>query len=240
MISVCIATYNGEKYIKEQLDSILCQLGSEDEIIVSDDGSTDSTLTIIESYKDDRISLYKNTFKNVVLNFEFVINKAKGDYIFLSDQDDVWHQDKVKFYLEEFIKRPNAHLISSDLQIIDKDGKFIGKDFYQKGFKSNFVENIASNNFIGCAMAFRNKALSYILPFPRNIAMHDWWIGECCTIYGEVAFIDKKLIFYRRHGNNVTKDGGGDFFSKINWRVHLVGSLMLRYFKIRLKKLNKA
>jgi len=89
MISVCIATYNGEKYIKEQLDSIINQLDKNDEIIISDDGSSDNTIKIIESYKDGRIVLYKNSFKNVVLNFEFAIDKSKGDYIFLSDQDDI-------------------------------------------------------------------------------------------------------------------------------------------------------
>ena len=79
MISVCIATYNGEKYIKEQLDSIINQLDQNDEIIISDDGSSDRTLNIIESYNDNRIVLYKNSFKNVVLNFEFAISKSKGD-----------------------------------------------------------------------------------------------------------------------------------------------------------------
>ena len=172
MISVCIATYNGEKYIKEQIDSILCQLGIEDEVIISDDGSTDATLTIIESYKDDRISLYKNAFKNVVLNFEFVINKANGDYIFLSDQDDIWHKDKVELYMKSFSENPEAILTISDLQIIDKNGLLLDKVFYKNKFTSNLGKNLVVNNFIGCAMAFRGNIKEKILPFPKNIAMH--------------------------------------------------------------------
>lgn len=233
MISVCIATYNGEKYIKEQIDSILCQLGIEDEVIISDDGSTDATLTIIESYKDDRISLYKNAFKNVVLNFEFVINKAKGDYIFLSDQDDIWHKEKVKLYMESFAENANAILVISDLQIIDKKGISLDKVFYKNKFTSNLVENIFVNNFIGCAMAFKSCAKKNILPFPKNIAMHDWWIGTCCVIYGEIHFIDKKLNFYRRHDNNVTKEGGANLVTKIKWRINLIVNLIFRCFNIK-------
>lgn len=95
MISVCMATYNGEEYIKEQLESILCQLGEMDEIIISDDGSTDNTLNIIESYNDSRIKIHINTGKHgFVYNFENALQKAKGEYIFLSDQDDIWLPEK--------------------------------------------------------------------------------------------------------------------------------------------------
>jgi glycosyltransferase involved in cell wall biosynthesis len=233
MISVCIATYNGEKYIKEQLDSILCQLNLDDEVIISDDGSTDTTLAIIESYQDDRISLYKNAFKNVVLNFEFVINKANGDYIFLSDQDDIWHKDKVELYMKSFSENPEAILTISDLQIIDKNGLLLDKVFYKNKFTSNLGKNLVVNNFIGCAMAFRSEVKKSILPFPKNIAMHDWWIGTCCIILGEIHFIDMKLNFYRRHENNVTKEGGAEFATKIKWRLNLIKNLIVRCLNIK-------
>lgn len=103
MISVCIATHNGEKYIKEQLDSILCQLSTEDEVVISDDGSTDSTLEILSDYNDSRIKVYqyKQPYKSrhphsyVCKNFENALKHAEGDYIFLSDQDDYWMEGKV-------------------------------------------------------------------------------------------------------------------------------------------------
>ena len=236
MISVCLATFNGENYIKEQLDSILSQLNPDDEIIISDDGSTDNTLSIVGSYSDPRISIYKNSFKNVVLNFEFAINKAKGKYIFLSDQDDIWHKDKVKTYMRAFMDNPNLILLLSDLQIIDKDGLFIDRIFFKNGFKNNFLNNIIANNFIGCAMAFSNSVKSNVLPFPKNIAMHDWWIGTCCTFFGEIGFINEKLNFYRRHDNNVTKDEGENLMKKLKWRINLIWNLFLRYNKIKFNK----
>ena len=233
MISVCIATYNGEKYIKEQLDSILLQLNFGDEIIISDDGSTDRTLSIIESYNDSRITIYKNSFKNVVLNFEFAIKMAKGEYIFLSDQDDIWHKNKVSTYMDVFINNPNLILLMSDLQIIDKCGNYLDRVFFKKGFRNGFLDNIVANNFIGCAMAFTNSVKSQVLPFPKNIAMHDWWIGTCSIFLGDIGFINEKLNFYRRHDNNVTKDVGENLIKRLRWRINLVWNLFLRYNKIK-------
>ena len=236
MISVCIATYNGEKYIKEQLDSIINQLEKNDEIIISDDGSSDRTLNIIESYNDSRIVLYKNSFKNVVLNFEFAIDKSKGDFIFLSDQDDIWHKDKVKCFLDCFLKNSQVMLLISDFQIIDQNGKQIDGIYTKNEFSSSLVKNVIVNNFIGCAMAFTSSTKNVIMPFPNNIAMHDWWIGTCSKLYGEVKFIDKKLHSYRRHSSNLTTQIGAKVGIQIIWRFNLIVNLIIRYFKIKLNK----
>ena len=233
MISVCMATYNGAKYIREQLDSIIPQLGKNDEIIISDDGSSDETISIIKCYEDSRIILYKNSFKNVVLNFEFTIKKAKGDYIFLTDQDDIWHKDKVKCYMEYFLKKNNILLLLSDIQIIDKDGLYFDKVFYKKKFTNNLFKNILKNNFIGCNMAITKEAKKIILPFPSGIAMHDWWIGNCCKMFGNIFFINKKLHYYRRHDRNVTNGKREKFILGLIWRLNLVQNLILRYIKIR-------
>lgn len=239
MISVCIATYNGEKYIKEQLDSIIYQLDKNDEIIISDDGSSDSTLNIIESYNDSRIVLYKNSFKNVVLNFEFAIGKSKGDYIFLSDQDDIWSKDKVKCFMDCFLKNSNVALLISDFQIIDQNGLNLDGVYNKNRFSTSLVKTVIVNNFSGCAMAFTSNTKNVIMPFPKNIAMHDWWIGTCSKIYGEIYFIDKKLHFYRRHSSNVTTELGSKVRIKIKWRLNLIVNLIIRYFKIKLNKSNR-
>ena len=236
MISVCIATYNGEKYIKEQLDSIINQLDKNDEIIISDDGSSDNTINIIESYNDRRIVLYKNSFKNVVLNFEFAIRKSKGDYIFLSDQDDIWHKDKVTCFIDCFLKNSNVTLLISDFQVINQNGLYIDSVYSKNQFSTSLVKNIIVNNFIGCAMAFTSNTKKIILPFPKNIAMHDWWIGTCSKMYGEINFIDKKLHFYRRHNSNLTTEVGAKLRIKIKWRLNLIVNLIIRYFKIKLNK----
>ena len=231
MISVCMATYNGEKYIKEQLDSIIHQLDQSDEIIISDDGSSDNTLNIIETYNDKRIFLYKNSFKNVVLNFEFAIGKSKGDYIFLSDQDDIWHENKVRYFMECFFKSSNTTLLISDFHVIDQNGNYIDR-VYDNKFSSSLVKNIIANKFIGCAIAFTSKTKKMIMPFPKNIAMHDWWIGMCSIIFGEINFIDKKLHFYRRHSNTITNGQGATTGVKLKWRVNLIVNLVIRYFNV--------
>ena len=236
MISVCIATYNGEKYIKEQLHSIINQLDKNDEIIISDDGSSDNTIKIIESYNDSRIVLYKNSFKNVVHNFEFAIGKSKGDYIFLSDQDDIWHKDKVKSFMDCFLKKSNVTLLISDFQVVDQNGLQLDGVYNKNEFSTSLVKNIIVNNFIGCAMAFTSSTKNVIMPFPKNIAMHDWWIGTCSKMYGEINFIDKKLHFYRRHSSNLTTEVGARVSIKIKWRLNLIVNLIIRYFKIKLNK----
>jgi glycosyltransferase involved in cell wall biosynthesis len=232
MISVCIATYNGEKYIREQLDSIIKQLDENDEIIISDDGSSDTTLNIIESYKDNRIFLYKNSFKDVVLNFEFAIEKSKGEYIFLSDQDDIWHKDKVKCFMKCFLENLNITLLISDFQIIDQSGFHLNKVYNKNKFSNSLIKNIIANNFIGCAMAFTSNTKNVIMPFPKHIAMHDWWIGTCSKIFGDIYFIDQKLHFYRRHDNTVTNGQGAKVGTKLKWRINLIVNLIIRYFKI--------
>ena len=233
MISVCIATYNGEKFIKEQLNSILIQLSEEDEVLISDDGSTDNTIAILESYNDSRIKVYLNNFKNVVNNFEFIISKSFGDFIFLSDQDDIWSNSKIKEYMCVFSKDDKTSLVISNLHLIDKNGNLIHKQFYKNKFTNKLLCNIIQNNFIGCSMAFRKEVKSVILPFPKSLAMHDWWIGSCSILFGKVEFLDKKLIYYRRHENNFTKDGGANLLIKLIWRVNLIISLIFRVIKLK-------
>lgn len=203
MISVCIPTYNGEKYIQKQLQSILLQLDEEDEIIISDDSSKDKTVEIIKSFNDDRIIILEdNTFKSPVYNIENALKYAKGDYIFLSDQDDIWHEDKVKkmmFHLNSY------NLVISNAKIIDKDENVITESYFNwKNSGKGFWKNFKKNSYIGCAMAFDRKILDKSLPFPKNLAMHDVWIGLIAEVFGKVYFLDEKLIFYRRHDTNLT------------------------------------
>ena len=226
-VSVCMATYNGRKYIKEQLESILSQISEFDEVIISDDSSSDDTLDIIESFGDNRIIVYRNCFRNVVKNFEFAISRACGDVIFLSDQDDIWHPKKVERYLEQF-RNNNIGLVISNLQIIDKNGNPIDRFFFNQGFHSGLLKNIIKNNFIGCSMAFRKEIISKALPFPKNIPMHDWWIGLCAIKCTNIKYIDEKLIYYRRHDNNVSSENRSSFRNIVFWRLNLILNLIIR------------
>jgi glycosyltransferase involved in cell wall biosynthesis len=231
-ISVCIPTYNGEKYIKEQLASILCQLAFDDEIIISDDSSTDYTIEIIKSFDDQRIKLYlNNKFKNPVFNAENAINKAVGEIIFLADQDDIWKRDKV-IILKEHLK---THTLAySNASIFFNNIIEESKPFLMKEDKQNLIQAIFNNNCIGATIAFRKELLKKALPFPNKIPMHDSWLFSIAEIYGSTFYENKCLIYYRRHNNNASFSGeksGNTLRLKIIMRLNLLTSLIKRAMK---------
>jgi len=209
MISVCIATYNGEKYIKEQLDSILCQLDAEDEVIISDDGSTDKTIEIIESFNDSRIKIFthqqkKTTLQNhykVAANFENALKQTKGDYIFLSDQDDVWLPNKIETMLP--LLQQNNFVIS-DAFIVDENLVKIGKISDYRLYKKGFFRNLYKSAYMSCTCAFPLGIKNYVLPFPTKLIGQDYWIGLLAELKFNVVYIPEPLILYRKHQNNVS------------------------------------
>lgn len=226
-ISVAMCTYNGEKFINEQIDSILIQLSREDELIISDDGSTDNTINIIKEYsqKDKRIRFRKNELKpGVVNNFQNAINHCKNEIIFFSDQDDIWLNNKVKKVKMVFRTNPEIDVVLSDLEVFDSStGNVIAESFMQKNnSKRGFVNNVLKNSYIGCAMAVRKSYLNKITPFPKNIPMHDWWIGLNSELDNKTYIIYEPLIRYRRHENNVTGIVGNSFIKKIKFRITLI------------------
>jgi glycosyltransferase involved in cell wall biosynthesis len=231
MISVCIATYNGEKHIKSQLDSIIPQLSENDEVIISDDGSTDETVSIIESYQDKRIQIIRANYHSPVLNFENAIKQSKGDYIFLSDQDDIWIDTKVARFLTYLEK---YHLILSDCVIVNDSLSIISPSFFrQRESKSGLIRNLYKNSYMGCCMAFRKELLSSALPFPKGIHMHDWWLGLVAEVFGSVFFLNEPLILYRRHGKNASPTGesGYSFMVRFKNRLIIVHNVILILIK---------
>ena len=234
MVSVCIATFNGEKFITKQLDSILCQISEDDEIIISDDSSCDNTINLIKSYNDPRIKLWEgNVFRNPIFNFENAIKKSSGDFIFLSDQDDIWIDNKVSIMLNEL---KHSDLVISDAYITDGKDKIISSSFYKVNkSKIGILSNLLNNSYLGCTMAFKSNFKQIILPFPKLIPMHDIWIGNIISLKGKVRFINDKLIQYRRHGGNASPTGEKSKYSilyKISYRLQLIYCLIIRlYFK---------
>jgi len=205
-ISVCIPTYNGELYIRQQLDSILCQLSENDEIIISDDSSDDKTIDIIKSYKDDRIFLIEHcTYKNPIYNLENALNHAKGELIFLSDQDDIWMPEKVSIMCNHLL---NNDLVLHDCIITNTDLSVKEISFFKfNNSKKGLLPNLRKNSYIGCCMAFKSSILKKVLPFPKDIPLHDLWIGFVSELFFKSIFIDEKLLLYRRHSNNQSFTG---------------------------------
>lgn len=232
MISICIATYNGEKYLEEQLASILPQMASSDELIISDDGSTDKTLTIIDRFvaQDQRIKFFKGPGKGVIANFEFAINQSQGEFVFLADQDDVWLPEKVQTTLRFFDAHPKIDLVISDLVIVDEHLDVIEPSYFEyRKVKLGFLHNIVKNKYIGAGMVFRGSLKKRILPIPSKVPMHDMWIGLIADAKNTSALIPQKLTLYRRHGDNASEiDSKASFFQQLKWRIFLIMALISR------------
>jgi glycosyltransferase involved in cell wall biosynthesis len=202
---VCLAAYNGANYIEEQLRSIIPQLREGDEIVLSDDGSTDDTLERVRGLGHPIRIVGKGRAGGVVKNFERVLAAAEGDAMVLCDQDDVWlpgHLDRIREGLQR------AQLVITNGQLVDQhllsDGKTV---FETVGRRRGFWPNLAKSSFIGCCMAFRRELRDRTVPFPRSIPWHDWYIGLVAECTGRVERIDTISILYRRHGANFSETG---------------------------------
>lgn len=217
-----MATYNGESYLYRQLASILEQLQYNDEVIISDDGSTDDTLKIIASFQDKRIKLLRNpNERSPVSNFQHALLHASGEYIFLSDQDDIWFPNKVNGVLQ-ILK--DYDLVVHDCNLQYKD-QIIGNHFKIRKSGKGLFKNLFKNRFLGNCMAFRRGILKYALPFPPDLPMHDMWIGLVATLYGEVCFMKPVLSIWRRHDNS--------FQRKFRSKISISAKLKFRFILIK-------
>ena len=229
-ISVAMAVYHGEAYLDAQLSSILSQLEPEDEIIVSDDCPGGKTEEIVRRFaeQDQRVHYVQGPGRGLIANFGHAISLCGGDAIFLSDQDDVWmpgKANKVKAALEA-----GALLVLHDACVTDADMHPLEPSFFAvHGSKPGFGANLIRNSFMGCCMAFRRELCGAILPLPEGIPMHDQWIGLIATRLGRVVFLEEPLLFYRRHGGNLS--GCKSFFStKFCCRLLLVNQLLRLFY----------
>lgn len=229
-----MATFNGERFIDEQLDSILPQLSDKDEIVISDDSSTDSTVKRIKKRNDPRIVIFENQkFRNPIQNFENAIKNSSGDLIFLADQDDVWEGSKIQKMKENL---EDHDLVLCDCALTDSELNVLIPSYFKK-YKSSkgFFRNLKKNSYIGSCLAFNRKIKHLALPFPKNIPMHDYWIGMTAEIFGNVCFLNEPLVLHRIHEKNVSQTGSKSrhhIFSKITFRFNLLFSLfMLLLFK---------
>lgn len=210
-VSVAMAVYNGEAYLRAQLDSILQQLGRQDEIVISDDGSTDQTLRIVRSYAsgDARIRLLHGPGKGTKQNIANAIAHADGAYIFLADQDDVWMPDKIERVLAVF-REKKCHVVVHDCIVTDAELKQViyPSFFAYRGSGAGAWRNLWKNKYIGCCMALRRELVPYILPIPDDIQMHDQWIGILNDRHkGGCVFLKEPLLYYRRHQGTVSDFG---------------------------------
>ena len=217
MISILMATYNGEKYLKEQIDSLLSQTFSDFTLWISDDVSTDVTWDILTTYAQQypekiNISQRERNSGSPWPNFLDLMISIKDDYIMLCDQDDVWLPDKIEKTLKKMQEMEKAYgsdmpiLVHTDLIVVDQDLQTLNasykhamnSDFCRTGFNQVLIQNTVT----GCT-AMYNRALGALLDAkPQYCVMHDWWLKLVASAFGKIGHLDDKTIFYRQHGKN--------------------------------------
>lgn len=217
-VSVAIAAYNGEKYIEKQLKSILNQTHKVDEVVICDDCSTDSTADICNKFiSENGLKNWKfyvnDKNKGYCLNFYGAFDKCKGDVIFLADQDDEWHTDKVEKMLDCLCDNPDITVLASRYNVIDENSNIIensGVTYLGDVFDGS-VEYYKSESFIGCSyvrgfsMCFRRELLQYMKPIDlQSIMSHDWYVCLLGSLIGKTAVLNTKLTDYRYHTDNVS------------------------------------
>lgn len=240
-ISVCMATYNGRHFIEEQLNSIFPQLSEYDELIISDDHSTDGTWEFLLDLKakDSRIRLFQNQGKGLIANFSNAIEKSTHPIIFLSDQDDVWHPNKIAKTMPYF-DNPKTKVVVSDLIIVDNDFEVLVPSYQSlRHTHHGFWHNLVKSSYIGAGMAFRAELKKIILPIPPTVPMHDMWIGLLADYYHGVTFIPDQLVYYRRHGLNASEiKTTASKVQQFKWRWNALQLVRKRIKEIKKKQQN--
>lgn len=212
-VDILLATYNGEKYLEDQLNSILSQTHSDFRLLISDDASKDSTKEILEKYKekDERIDVfYQKENLGVIKNFEFLLGKVENKYYMFSDQDDIWKENKIEKSIKK-MEETGSDLVYTDLEVVDEnmnvtyESYWKLKGFYNKIKKYNNFDSLYLNNFItGCTIISKKELISKVLPLPNTskFVLHDYWIALIISQNGRISYIEEPLIKYRQHKNN--------------------------------------
>ncbi len=249
LIGILMATYNGEKFIKEQIDSILNQTYKNWKLIIHDDGSTDGTPKIIKDYVKrfpDKIIFIEDGIKcgGAKENFSHLIQIVKKDsnfdYIMFSDQDDIWLPDKIEISLKKIKDLEKIHgktkplLVYSDLKVVDQDLNVICESFWKfqkinpsyNSFNYLLVQNVVT----GCTILINTPALKLISPIPKNAIIHDWWIALVVSAFGKLDFIKNAAVLYRQHGYNVT---GAKKWDIVNVMKFIYNFAEVKKFKLR-------
>ena len=240
-VSVCMATYQGERYVERQLRSILEQLGANDEVIVVDDCSRDRTVEVIESVGDPRIKLFRNPInRREVYSFGRAIELATGDIVFLSDQDDIWLPGRVQLMIDR-LQKSGAALITSNFEWMDADERplDVAFDGVSSEESARHLRNIVDifigkTNYFGCAMAFKRELVPLIVPIPSYVESHDLWIALAANQIGSNLHIDDKTQRKRRHDSNTTSTvSSRSLFLKLRSRLIFARSMIDLSMRVR-------
>jgi glycosyltransferase involved in cell wall biosynthesis len=214
-ILILLSTYNGEKYLKEQLDSIFAQSYKDFEIIARDDGSNDETINILKSYNIKILDTDKNLGAKLSFStlLDYSVTNTDADYFMFCDQDDIWKSDKIEKTIDTMkeLEKENLDLpllVHTDLEVVDEKLNLLAKSFwrYEKRDPSlNSINRlIIQSTVTGCTMMINRKLAEMSLPISENSIMHDWWISMVASTFGKISYLNESTISYRQHSSNDT------------------------------------
>lgn len=246
MISVCMATYNGANFIEEQVESILSQLGANDELIIVDDCSQDNTVELINALSDERIQLYENvTNSRHVITFERAVRNSSGELILLADQDDLWREGRLNYIrhafevtgksvlVGRFREFSNADELKNDESIeLDRQSLFEPKSVYLELMKKLVTGKPA---YFGCCMAFKKEALVYLMPFDRSGLGHDQWIAFSALVKKDILHTDEVVTYRRIHDRNLTSNKR-PLLAKLKTKLHWCSVFVSLIFREKMKQ----
>jgi len=230
-VSVVMAVYNGQRFLRDQVESVLGELLPGDELIVIDDASTDGSLAFFKGIDSPALRVYANPSNlGVIGSFERGLELAAHEFIFLCDQDDVWLPGKRAAFVAAFEQDPTVSVVISDAQVIDVQGRVISPSFMatRRGFAGSVFATVWRNRYLGCAMALRRPLLAAALPVPRQVPMHDMWFGAMGRMTGTVVYLPTPFLQYRRHAGNVSPSHRQSLSRMFRWRVALLAALCSR------------
>jgi glycosyltransferase involved in cell wall biosynthesis len=230
-VSVALAVFNGAEFLPQQLESLVANLRPGDEIIAVDDVSTDDSVAILKGCPWPNLRIIRHDRnQGVFAAFGTALKSAKHDIVFLCDQDDVWLPGKRDAFVREFEADADCKAVVSDVEVIDGEGKVLLQSFMatRDGFKGDPLSTFSRNRFLGCAMAIHRSILDLALPVPRVVPMHDMWFGIMAGLSGNVRYIDRVLMQYRRHGANTSIGRTGNALQIIWRRMCLSAGLLMR------------
>lgn len=219
LVSIALATFNGERYLEELLDSIEQQSYPNLELVIADDGSSDRTLSLLKDrqWKRPCRILRPAGRLGVIGNFSRAIENAAGKYIALADQDDYWKADKLTLLvaciesLESNARGCRPALVFSDIAVVDGGLRELSGSLFEGGYSDKRCGRLADfliiNHVPGCAMLFNRALVEKSMPIPAGFKMHDWWLIMVAAAYGSIALVDRPLILYRQHGLNTVGAG---------------------------------
>ena len=236
-VAILLATYNGEKYLKQQIDSIINQTYKNIIIYIHDDGSTDNTLLILNEYADKYPEIIKllnydktGSAKN---NFLSLLSRVDEEYIMFSDQDDYWLKDKIKLSIDTMLlaeeKDKNLPIcVYTDMHVVDENLEVLYDSFLKStkknGLKNDICDLLSDNSVAGCTCLINKKCCELANNYLdiNNIKMHDWWVALIAKYCGKLIFLNEKTSLYRQHSNNVV----GIHNNKIKWMKRILKNII--------------